>query len=59
VWKDNVLDLIGKMVVVRTQETLYNGKLIEVSEQEVHLESVSGWIVIPVNRVASIEEKED
>jgi hypothetical protein len=52
-------NLTGKFVIVETQETTYTGKLIEIDEEEVHLESDMGWIVIPVERIASIREKED
>jgi hypothetical protein len=51
-------DLIGKIVIVETPETTYSGKLVEMSEEEVHLESEVGWIVIPVERIASMREKE-
>ncbi len=51
-------DLTGKTVIVETQETSYTGKLIEIGEEEVHLETEMGWIVIPVERIASIREKE-
>jgi hypothetical protein len=51
-------DLIGKLVFVETQETTYSGKLVEIGEEEVYLESEQGWIVIPVERVASIREKD-
>lgn len=54
-----VLDLIGKLVIVETLETTYSGKFIEIGEEEVHLETEMGWIVIPVERVASIRQKED
>lgn len=54
-----MIDLIGKIVVVEAEETNYTGKLIEVGEEEVHLESEMGWVVIPVSRIASIREKED
>jgi hypothetical protein len=43
---------------VETQETTYTGKLVEVGEEEVYLESEMGWIVIPVERIFSINEKE-
>jgi len=46
-------------VIVETAETMYTGRLIEVGEEEVHLESEMGWVVIPVQRVTSIREKED
>jgi hypothetical protein len=53
-------DLIGKVVVVHAADGItYAGKLVEISEEEVHLESDTGWVVIPVDRIASITEKED
>jgi hypothetical protein len=54
-----MIDLIGKIVVVETQETTYTGRLVEIGEEDVHLETDMGWIVIPVERVTSIREKED
>jgi hypothetical protein len=54
-----VTDLTGKIVVVESADGItYTGKLIEIGEEEVHLESESGWIVIPVDRVADIREKD-
>ena len=52
-------NLTGKLVVVETQETTYTGKLIEIGENEVHLETEMGWIVIPMERIALIQEKKD
>lgn len=54
-----MIELIGKIAVVETQETTYTGKLIEIGEEEVYLESEMGWIVIPVDKIASIREKGD
>jgi ribosome maturation factor RimP len=54
-----VVDLIGKMVIVETNETTYSGKLVEIGEEEVYLESEMGWVVIPVDKIASIREKEE
>ena len=51
-------ELIGKIVVVEANEISYTGKLVEIGEEEVHLESESGWIVIPVDSVSSIRKKE-
>jgi hypothetical protein len=53
-----MLDLIGKIVEVGTGETVYFGKLVEINENEVHLETEAGWLVIPVERVAYVREKE-
>ena len=54
-----MIDLIGKTVIVETQETTYTGRLVEIGEEDVHLETDMGWIVISVERVTSIREKED
>jgi hypothetical protein len=35
----------------------YTGKLVEIGEEEVHLEAETGWVMIPVERIASITEK--
>ena len=53
-----MIELIGKIVEVGTVETLYYGKLIEVNENEVHLETESGWLVVPLDRVAFVRERE-
>jgi len=55
----DLVDLVGKVVEVGTVEAMYRGKLIEVNEYEVHLETESGWIVVPVERVAFIREPEE
>jgi hypothetical protein len=54
-----MLDLIGKIVEVGTGDTVYAGKLVEINEEEVYLESEQGWIVVPVEKVAYIREKGD
>ena len=51
--------LVGKTVVVETFEVTYTGRLVELGEQEVYLQSDTGWIVIPIDRVTNIQEKED
>jgi len=51
-----LFELTGRMVEVGTTEAVYTGKLIEVNEEEVHLESENGWIVVPVERVTYIRE---
>jgi hypothetical protein len=55
----DVFDLVGKMVTVEAVDGItYSGKLVEIGEEEVHLESEMGWIVIPVERVSNIREKD-
>jgi len=52
-------NLVGKTVVVDTFETTYTGTLVEIGDQEVYLQSDTGWMVIPIDRVTNIKEKED
>ncbi len=54
-----MIELIGKMVEVGTAETIYSGILVEVNEEDVYLEADAGWIVVPVEKVAFIREKEE
>jgi hypothetical protein len=54
-----MIDLIGTIVEVGTGEALYVGKLVEVNEFELHLESESGWIVVPIERIAFVRPKEE
>lgn len=50
-------ELIGRMVEVGTGEMIYTGKLIEINDNEVYLESEgAGWIVIPTEKIAYIRE---
>ncbi len=53
-----MVDLVGKIVDVETPDMVYTGKLIEIEEEDVHLESESGWIVVPVDRIINIKEKD-
>lgn len=50
------MDLKGKIVEVVTPETVYRGTLVEINDEEVHLESESGWVIVPIDRVALIRE---
>lgn len=50
-------ELIGRLVEVGTGEMIYTGKLVEMNDQEVYLESEgAGWIVIPTEKIAYIRE---
>jgi hypothetical protein len=53
-----MIELLGKEVIVIANDITYTGKLVEIGEEEVHLESESGWVVIPLEWVAVIKEKE-
>jgi hypothetical protein len=48
--------LTGRQVIVYTLDTTYKGKLIEMSDQELYLQTEEGWIVVPVDRIADIKE---
>ncbi len=52
-------DLRGKIVEVGTGYVTYTGRLMEVNETDVYLETDSGWVTIPVDRVAFIREITD
>jgi len=54
-----MIDLVGTMVEVGTVEAVYEGKLVEINDYEIHLESESGWVVIPMDRVAYVKEKSE
>ena len=54
----DVNELIGRTVEVGTAETVYIGRLVEVNETEVYLQTDSGWMVVPVERVAYVRESE-
>ena len=51
-------ELIGQIVEVSANYITYTGKLVEISETEVHLETDSGWVVIPVEQVSAIRAVE-
>lgn len=53
-----MLDLIGEYVEVIANDIIYTGKLVEIGEDEIYIEADSGWIVIPIERVAVIKKKD-
>lgn len=53
-----MIDLMGKLVEVMANNITYTGRLVEIGETEVHLETEFGWVVIPVESIISIREKE-
>lgn len=48
-------DLIGKKVEVITGEIIYRGVLIEIADEELHLQSELGWISVPIEKVAEVK----
>jgi hypothetical protein len=55
----NVNELVGKIVEIETGDVEYAGRLIEIGEEEVYIESETGWIVLPMEVIALIREKKD
>jgi len=51
-----MIDLTGKVVEVFANGITYCGRLVEISDKELCLESESGWIVIPIDSVQSVRE---
>ncbi len=51
-------ELIGKEVEVEAMGITYTGTLVEVGEAEVHLQTDSGWVVVPLEQVVNIRAKE-
>ncbi|MDA8175329.1 MAG: hypothetical protein M0018_12230 [Nitrospiraceae bacterium] len=52
------MDLTGKIVEVGTPDMTYTGKLMEMGETEIHLETEMGWVVIPSGNVVYLRELE-
>jgi hypothetical protein len=48
-------ELIGKEVEVQTIEIIYRGKLIEIGESDIYLQSDYGWITIPIEKIADVK----
>lgn len=47
-------DLTGKDVQVITADMTYRGILVEIGEQDIHLQTENGWIVVPLEKVMDI-----
>jgi hypothetical protein len=54
-----MLDLIGKKVEVEANGITYTGRLVEISETEVHLETELGWVTLMTEYVVNIREAEE
>ncbi|HEB75916.1 MAG TPA: hypothetical protein ENJ04_06155 [Nitrospirae bacterium] len=54
-----MMGLIGKRVVVEANGITYRGRLVEVGETEVHLETELGWVTLPTDHVVDIREEVD
>lgn len=47
-------ELTGKEVEVITADMTYRGILVEIGEQDIHLQTENGWIVVPLEKVMDI-----
>jgi hypothetical protein len=56
-YTSNLMGLIGQEVEVMSDGMLYRGRLIEVSETEVFLQSELGWIQLSVEKVTEIRPR--
>ena len=54
-----MIELTGKYVEVMALDIIYTGKLVEVDETEVHLETDLGWVIIPMSHIAFIRGGEE
>jgi len=54
-----MFDLTGKIVEVEAHGITYRGKLVEVNETEVHLETENGWVVVMNNEITGLRAVED
>ncbi len=48
-------ELVGKEVEVNASDVVYRGVLVEIGDREVHLQSETGWVVIPLDRIVEIK----
>lgn len=51
--------LVGNNVEVMADGMVYHGRLIEIGETDLHLETEGGWLTIPIERVSSVELAEE
>ena len=49
-------NLMGKEVEIQANGITYRGKLVQVDENEVHLQTTMGWIVIQTGQITSMSE---
>ena len=46
--------LVGREVEIVAEGMVYHGRLVEMGEEDIYLESASGWTTIRVERVSSV-----
>lgn len=54
-----MFDMTGKIVEVEAHGIVYRGRLVEVNETEVHLETDTGWVVVMNSDIAGLRAVED
>ncbi len=54
-----MLELTGRKVVVYANDITYTGRLVEVGESELHLETETGWVTIPLEHVVYVRETDE
>jgi ribosome maturation factor RimP len=52
-------ELVGHEVEVQTLETMYRGTLVEIGEENIHIQTERGWITIPHEKIAHIKAVDD
>ena len=55
---EDIQNLIGKEVIAVANGIQYAGVLVEVSEEEVYLQTPLQWVVLPASSVNAIRAKE-
>ncbi|HLC14952.1 MAG TPA: hypothetical protein VJL89_01835 [Thermodesulfovibrionia bacterium] len=47
---------MGKEVEFQANGVTYKGKLIQITETEVHLQTTMGWVVVQTEHITSMKE---
>ena len=50
--------LMNKEVEIQARGTTYKGKLIQLGEQEVYLQTMMGWVVLQTEEITSMKAVE-
>ncbi len=56
-YTNSLWEMLGKEVEVEAEGMYYRGRLVEVTDSEVFLQGVMGWVQIPVQKVKEIRLK--
>jgi ABC-type Na+ transport system ATPase subunit NatA len=47
--------MIDQLVIVKTGDVVYRGKLVEITEEAVSLQAKTGWREVSMERIVSID----